>query len=78
VGAAFRKYQVSMGVDKTRKNNFALEIEFLGFTRAGKFFDAAASADGADAIFVDQNRAIANYAEVAECFAAAGNCPAQS
>ncbi len=71
------KYQVSMGVDKTRKNNFALEIEFLGFARAGKFFDAAARADGGDAIFVNQDGAVANDRQIIKRLAAAGNGAAQ-
>src|SRR5580704_7799776 len=58
VGPAARENQMRMGIDEAGQNHCAFEIELLGFAHGGEFFEAAPSADGGDAVFVDQNSAI--------------------
>ena len=76
-GAAGGENQVRVGIDEAGKNDATGEIEFFGAARGAEFFDAAARADGSDAIFVNEDGAVANDAEFTEGFAAAGNGPAQ-
>ncbi len=59
------------------ENDASREIEFFGAARLTQFFDAVARADGCDAIFVDEDGAVGNDAEVGEGFAAAGHWSAQ-
>src|ERR1700677_1703908 len=77
VGPAARENQMGVGIDEAGQNHFAFKVELLGFARGGKFFEAAARADRRDAVFVNQNRAIANDGQIIERFAAAGSCAAQ-
>jgi len=60
------------------QNHSACQVQFFGAARLAQFFDAAARADGRDAVFVNEDCAVGNDAEVAESFAAAGNWSAQS
>ena len=64
-------------IHKAGQNHASREIEFFGAARLTQFLDAAARADCCDAIFVDEDRAVGNDAQVAESFAAAGNWSAQ-
>ena len=77
MGAAARENQVSVGIDEAGEDDFAVQVDFFGFARFGMIFDAAAGADGGDAVFVDQDCAVANDGEVIEGFATAGNGAAQ-
>ena len=65
-------------IHEAGKDHAAGEIEFFGAARGAEFFDAAARADSGDAVFVNQDGAVADDAEFTEGFAAAGNGPAQS
>ena len=65
-------------IDEAWQNHASREINLFGTARLAQFFDAAAWTDGRDAVFVDQDCAVGNDAEVAESFAAAGNWSAQS
>ncbi len=64
-------------IDEAGENHASRQIDFFGAARLAQFFDAAARTDGGDAIFVNEDGAVGNDAEVAESFAAAGNWSAQ-
>ena len=69
--------QMRVRIYEARQNDAAREIDLFGAARLTQFFDSAAWTDGCDAVFVDQDCAVENDAEVAESFAAAGNWSAQ-
>jgi hypothetical protein len=64
---------MGVGIDEAREDDFAVEVDFLGFARRRMYFDAAPGTDGRDAILVDQNGAVADDSEFAERFAATGD-----
>ena len=59
VGAAARENQVRVRIDEAGEDHASGEIEFFGAARLAQFFDAAARADGGDAVFVDEDGAVA-------------------
>ena len=64
-------------IHEAGKDDASGEIEFFGAARGAELFDAAPRADGGNAIFAYEDGAVANDAEFAEGFAAAGNGSAQ-
>ena len=78
LGAAAGENQMRVRIDEAWQNDASGEINLFGTARFAQFLDAAAWTDGRDAVFADQDCAVADDAEVAERFAAAGNGTAQS
>jgi hypothetical protein len=78
VSAAAWEYQMRVRIHEAGQNYASSKIDFFSAARLAQFFDAAPRTDGSDAIFLDEDGAVGNDAEVAESFAAAGNWSAQS
>src|SRR5271156_5441577 len=66
-GAAGGKNQVCVGVDKSRKNYAAAEIQFFSASRFTHSFDAAPGPDRRDPVTADQNCAVSNNSKLAKC-----------
>jgi hypothetical protein len=64
-------------IHETGQDHASREINLFGAARLAQFFDAPSRADSGDAVFVDEDRAVGDDAQVAESFAAAGNWSAQ-
>lgn len=69
--------EVGVRIDESGENNAAVEVEFAGAAGFGEAFDAAAQADGGDAAFANEERAIAKNARVGERASAVRRGPAE-
>jgi hypothetical protein len=78
IGAARGEDEVRVRIHKTRKDNAAVEIEFSCAASKRVARNFAASSDGDDAAFADEERAVADDAEIAEGAAAPGRGATQS
>src|ERR1700722_5267826 len=75
-GAAKRKNQVSVRIDKSGQNNTPAKLQLFRASRFRHTFDAPLRADRRDAILIHQNRAVANDFNLPECASAPWHRPA--
>lgn len=68
---------MGMRIDEAGQYHAATKIEFFGTARLSKPLDLALRPDGRDPITLDENRAIADGAEVVERTAPARHWPAE-
>lgn len=70
--------QMRVRIDEPGKNNTSAEVEFTRAARFAEAFNAATRSDGGDTSVANQQRAIANDAEIAKREATARRRPSQS
>jgi hypothetical protein len=69
---------VCVGIDKSRKNNPAAQIQFFGAPRFAQTLDSAPGPDRCDTVTADQNRAISNNSKLAKRSSSPRHRPAQT